>query len=215
MSRKVLIAVASFFAITLALSVVAYLQWQQRAAVETMRPHAKLASLYAVRLLELQAKPAAITFGEYFKKADSAVDDVEKSMMALRAANISDVATRDALTDYMGEVQTLLRELNHLNRLEMESGSLKRQAERWESEARDSNSYIRDSALKQQLAAVSERLDKLKEMRTACESILKMVKALEARQPWIVSTFGADSVVPPQLLADAKVTFDWDPPAKK
>jgi hypothetical protein len=159
----------------------------------------KSASIYATSIVDLHAKPGGATFGEFFKKSETALTEIDKAMISARSGTSQSNPYLDRSLAYMSELQELVRTSNRVVLTAFDGSNAQDRGARAMAMSEDS-SY----AIKFKLEALEESKKAMQkaahENGDALAKAAEQVKKLRTHLPWVSRTFGDDGAVPESSL---------------
>lgn len=215
MNKKIIVGAA------LALAAIAgyfgYSAHQDKLAIDIARPAVKVATIYVTDFLENETKSSSITFGEYFKKSEDAVSEIDKKIIELRSLRSErNAAAIDEATKNMKIEQDLIRELSKYYRHTLAFSNASDRYDRASKALRVStSSYEAEWRAKDARSAIDDKLEALGKMKEANESAYTLLGKVKDSQATMGKIFGQDILVPTAILNDALKKFGPADEAKK
>lgn len=193
---KVVIAV--FFAVLLvggaATGWLKYSEYQNRLAA---RPAIKITSAYLSQMATYHASDSNITFGEYFDKAKTAIDEIDKKLIELNSLDLR--YAKDDLSlaaEYMRQARELIRDMSALMRASMNVSSAEEKADKLRDERYDSdNEYIQAYAEKGYAKALDEQKEALEKAKKLIGSMESRTKSIVELNQKVSDRFGPDAAL--------------------
>ncbi|MEJ8836315.1 hypothetical protein [Ramlibacter sp. AN1133] len=168
---------------------------QNAAHKDAVRAAVKMASIYATDIGELETKSSKITFGEYFKKTEAALSEIDKSAIQLKSAATGANPYLDPSLGYIKQVQDLIRTLNAGTRATMSASSVSDRVDRIAG-----GSFSVSFRLEQLQEAQRDLKKAIEDKEKADAEGLQQLKSLRPKAAWVQTTLGPDAGIAPNLF---------------
>jgi hypothetical protein len=202
--RKLVIAAAALVLLLMG-GFVGYDQWAKAQAIASIRPHVKLASLQATAVLEFEAGKGSPSYIEYLRRASEVVGELDKALLAVRAADASRAQASQAVAvDYIRTLQEVIREMARARQTMLSAQVAQKAAISAAQEAEASGQYGREQAVERAKTLLSKARSGWDEVDQAMKKADEKLTELERQSASVSNTFGAEAALSVDLLGAVK-----------
>lgn len=167
-------------------------EMQKREVNSSAEREVGLVSAHAGQIIDAIKSPSSMTFGEFFRKTQASVTEIDSAMLRVAMLKPSTKESKMA-SEYMKVAQELVRASDQYMRAMFEYSNAKDRVEQAERDEQSENSYTRESAGRRKLEALNDSLatlTKIKESQQNLSAIAESLGGLADEMP-----FDADSLV--------------------
>lgn len=203
MMKKNTLAGIFFVTILGILSIFGYETYRENSAKEAAQPAVKLASAYLSQFINYERESTNITYIEYFRKAEGAINELDKKEIELRSMTTSkNKALYQEAADYIRLSQSLIRELANSYRNSLELRALSASADRSVKRAMSASVGTYESELATNKASVSlnDAEKHLSKSKQTLRNITSFAKEIQKKSDSLGKTFGEDSLIEKAVL---------------
>lgn len=184
-------------ALLLGIGVAAWFGWAQYESskeLEAAKSSAKISTVLTTRMLQARESEGEITFGEYFKRGASAIEDMDKEAIGLQTAEWKHRSdARDVTLAFIEACKATLRADAKEMHLLADQQSAKRAADQaWKEFETADSSYGKEYASKRSTTYLTDALSALEKLMEQQKQTDAVVKELLGKDGQLKAVLGPD-----------------------